>query len=53
MVQGVVVSSATASNSPIVSDSAIYTVNVPTNVINIESIKNAGNQATLSSFDLD
>jgi len=47
------VSSATASNSPIVSDSAIYTVNVPTNVINIEAIKNAGNQAVLSSVDLD
>jgi len=46
------VSSATASNSPIVSDSQIYTVNVPTNVINIEAIKNAGNQATLSSNDL-
>ena len=46
------VSSATASNSPIVSDSQIYTVNVPTNVIDIESIKNAGNQATLSSTDL-
>ena len=46
------VSSATASNSPIVSDSAIYTVNVPTNVINIEAIKNAGNQAVLSSVDL-
>ena len=36
------ISSATASNSPIVSDSQIYTVNVPTNVIDIESIKNAG-----------
>ena len=47
------VSSATASNSPIVSDSVIYTVNVPTNVINIEAIKNAGNQAVLSSVDLD
>ena len=47
------VSSATASNSPIVSDSAIYTVNVPTNVINIEAIKNAGTQAVLSSVDLD
>ncbi len=46
------VSSATASNSPIVSDSAIYTVNVPTNVINIEAIKNAGTQAVLSSVDL-
>ena len=48
-----VVSSATASNSLIVSDSVIYTVNVPTNVINIESIKNAGTLATLSSVDLD
>ena len=47
------VSSATASNSPIVSDSQIYTVNVPTSVINIESIPNAGNQAVLSSVDLD
>ena len=47
------VSSATASNSPIVSDSQIYTVNVPTNGINIESIKNAGTLATLSSPDLD
>ena len=47
------ISSATASNSPIVSDSAIYTVNVPTNVINIEAIKNAGTQAVLSSVDLD
>ena len=47
-----VVSSATASNSLIVSDSAIYTVNVPTNVINIEAIKNAGTQAVLSSVDL-
>ena len=46
------VTSATASNSPIVSDSQIYTVNVPSNVIDIESIKNAGNQATLSSTDL-
>lgn len=46
------VSSATASNSPIVSDSAIYTVNVPTNVINIEAIKNAGTQAVLSNVDL-
>ena len=46
------VSSATASNSPIVSDSQIYTVNVPTSVINIESIPNAGNQAVLSSVDL-
>ena len=46
------VSSATASNSPIVSDSAIYTVNIPTNVINIEAIKNAGTQAVLSSVDL-
>ena len=46
------VTSATASNSPIVSDSVIYTVNVPTNVINIEAIKNAGTQATLSSVDL-
>tara|TARA_Y100001963_G_scaffold108056_1_gene149405 strand:- start:970 stop:3087 length:2118 start_codon:yes stop_codon:yes gene_type:complete len=48
-----VVSSATASNSLIVSDSVIYTVNVPTNTINIESIKNAGTLATLSSVDLD
>ena len=47
------VSSATASNSLIVSDSVIYTVNVPTNGINIESIKNAGTLATLSSPDLD
>ena len=47
------VSSATASNSPIVSDSQIYTVNSPTNAINIEAIKNAGNQAVLSSVDLD
>ena len=47
------VSSATASNSPIVSDSQIYTVNVPSNVINIEAITNAGNQAVLSSVDLD
>ena len=46
------VSSATASNSPIVSDSVTYTVNVPTSVINIEAIKNAGTQATLSSVDL-
>ena len=46
------VSSATASNSPIVSDSVTYAVNVPTNVINIEAIKNAGTQATLSSVDL-
>tara|TARA_B100000902_G_scaffold222131_1_gene211054 strand:- start:192 stop:2309 length:2118 start_codon:yes stop_codon:yes gene_type:complete len=46
------VSSATASNSPIVSDSQIYTVNVPTNVINIEAIKNAGTQAVLSNVDL-
>ena len=46
------VTSATASNSPIVSDSQIYTVNVPTNVINIEAIKNAGTQATLSNVDL-
>ena len=46
------ISSATASNSPIVSDSAIYTVNVPTNAINIEAIKNAGTQAVLSSVDL-
>ena len=46
------VTSATASNSPIVSDSAIYTVNVPTNVINIEAIKNAGTQAVLSNVDL-
>jgi hypothetical protein len=46
------VSSATASNSPIVSDSVIYTVNVPTNVINIEAIKNAGTQAVLSNVDL-
>ena len=46
------VSSATASNSPIVSDSVIYTVDNPTNVINIESIKNAGNQAVLSNTDL-
>ena len=48
-----VVSSATASNSTIVSDSIIYTVNVPTSVVNIESIPNAGNLATLSSVDLD
>ena len=48
-----VVSSATASNSLIVSDSIIYTVNVPTSVVNIESIPNAGNLATLSSVDLD
>ncbi len=47
------VSSATASNSPIVSDSAIYTVNAATNVINIEAITNAGTQAVLSSVDLD
>ena len=47
-----VVTSATASNSPIVSDSVIYTVNVPTNVINIEAIKNAGTQAVLSNVDL-
>ena len=47
------ISSATASNSPIVSDSAIYTVNATTNVINIEAIKNAGNQAVLTSVDLD
>ena len=47
------VSSATASNSLIVSDSVIYTVNVPTNGINVESIKNAGTLATLSSPDLD
>ena len=47
-----VVSSATASNSLIVSDSIIYTVNVPTSVVNIESIPNAGNLATLSSVDL-
>ena len=47
-----VVSSATASNSPIVSDSAIYTVNVPTSVINIESIKYVGDEAVLSSVDL-
>ena len=46
------VTSATASNSPIVSDSVIYTVNVPTNVINIEAIKNAGTQAVLSNVDL-
>ena len=46
------VSSATASNSPIVSDSVTYAVNVPTSVINIEAIKNAGTQATLSSVDL-
>ena len=47
------VSSATASNSPIVSDSAIYTVNSPTNAINIEAIRNAGTQAVLSNVDLD
>lgn len=47
-----VVSSATASNSPIVSDSQIYTVNVPTSVINIESIKYVGDEAVLSSVDL-
>ena len=47
-----VLSSATASNSPIVSDTVVYTVNVPTSVINIESIPNAGNQAVLSSVDL-
>ena len=47
-----VVSSVTASNSPIVSDSIIYTVNVPTSVINIEAIKNAGTQAVLSNTDL-
>ena len=46
------VTSATASNSLIVSDSVIYTVNVPTNVINIEAIKNAGTQAVLSNVDL-
>ena len=46
------VSSATASNSLIVSDSVTYTVNVPTNVINIEAIKNAGTQAVLSNVDL-
>lgn len=47
-----VITSATASNSPIVSDSVIYTVNIPTSVVNIESIPNAGNLATLSSVDL-
>ena len=46
------VSSATASNSLIVSDSVTYTVNVPTNVINVEAIKNAGTQAVLSNVDL-
>ena len=50
-----VVSSATASNSPVISDTSIYEVQDTANFnnINIESIPNAGNLATLSNFDLD
>ena len=48
-----VVSSATASNSPVISDTSIYEVQNTTNVINIEAITNAGTQAILSSVDLD
>ena len=49
-----VVSSATASNSPVISDTSIYEVQDTANFnnINIESIPNAGNLATLSSVDL-
>ncbi len=50
-----VVSSATASNSPVISDTSIYEVQDTANFnnINIESIPNGLTNATLSNFDLD
>jgi len=50
-----VISSATASNSPVISDTSIYEVQdtADFNNINIESIPNGLTLATLSNFDLD
>ena len=50
-----VVSSATASNSPVISDTSIYEVQdtADFNNINIESIPNGLTTATLANFDLD
>jgi len=50
-----VVSSATASNSPVISDTSIYDVEdtADFNNINIESIPNGLTTATLANFDLD
>ena len=50
-----VVSSATASNSPVISDTSIYEVQdtADFNNINMESIPNGLTNATLANFDLD